>query len=71
MDDQQQQRINKAAQVFTDALVAAYRTAYGNTVVAQQVGARPLCVQATLGSRLRRLGDLLGRGIEGRRAGER
>ena len=42
MDDQQQQRINRAAQEFTDALVAAYRTASDNTVVAQQVGARQI-----------------------------
>ena len=26
MDNQQQQRINRAAQEFTDALVAAYKT---------------------------------------------
>ena len=42
MDDQQQQRINKVAQEFTDALVAAHRTASDNTVVAQQVGARQI-----------------------------
>jgi chromosome segregation ATPase len=42
VDDQQQQRINRAAQEFTDALVAAYRTASDNTVVAQQVGARQI-----------------------------
>jgi hypothetical protein len=37
VDDQQQQRINRAAQEFTDALVAAYRTASDNTAVAQQL----------------------------------
>jgi predicted Fe-Mo cluster-binding NifX family protein len=42
VDDQQQQRINKVAQEFTDALVAAHRTASDNTVVAQQVGARQI-----------------------------
>jgi chromosome segregation ATPase len=42
VDDQQQQRINRAAQEFTDALVAAYRTASDKTVVAQQVGARQI-----------------------------
>ncbi len=42
MDDQQQQRINRAAQEFTDALVAAYRTASDNTAVAQQLGARQI-----------------------------
>jgi len=42
MDEQQQQRINRAAQEFTDALVAAYRTASDNTVVAQQLGAQQI-----------------------------
>ena len=42
MDDQQQQRMNRAAQEFTDALVAAYRTASDNTAVAQQLGARQI-----------------------------
>jgi chromosome segregation ATPase len=42
MDDRQQQRINSAAQQFTDALVAAYRTASDNTVLAQQLGARQI-----------------------------
>ena len=42
MDNQQQQRINRAAQEFTDALVAAYRTASDNAMVAQQVGARQI-----------------------------
>ncbi|HEV2091711.1 MAG TPA: hypothetical protein VGR18_00955 [Rubrobacter sp.] len=40
MDDQQQQSINRAAQEFTKALVAAYRTASDNTAVAQQLGAQ-------------------------------
>jgi hypothetical protein len=40
VDDQQQQRINRAAQEFIDALVAAYRTASDNTAAAQQVSAR-------------------------------
>src|SRR4028118_349261 len=35
VDDQQQQRMNRAAQEFTDALVAAYRTASDNTAAAQ------------------------------------
>src|SRR3712207_2185471 len=34
--------MNSAAQEFTDALVAAYRTASDNTVVAQQVGAQQI-----------------------------
>jgi len=42
VDDQQQQRMNRAAQEFTDALVAAYRTASDNTAVAQQLGARQI-----------------------------
>ena len=42
MDDQQQQRMNRAAQEFTDALVAAYRTASENTAVAQQLSARQI-----------------------------
>jgi hypothetical protein len=42
VDDQQRQRINRAAQEFTDALVAAYRTASDNTVAAQQLGARQI-----------------------------
>ena len=42
MDDQQQQRINRAAQEFTDALVAAYKTASDNTVAAQQLGAQQI-----------------------------
>jgi hypothetical protein len=42
MDDQQQQRINRAAQEFTDALVAAYRTTADSTVVAQELGAQQI-----------------------------
>ena len=42
MDDQQRQRINGAAQEFTEALVAAYRTASDNTAVAQQLGAQQI-----------------------------
>ena len=42
MDDQQRQRMNRAAQEFTDALVAAYRTASDNTAVAQQLGAQQI-----------------------------
>ena len=42
MDDQQQQSINRAAQEFTKALVAAYRTASDNTAVAQQLGAQQI-----------------------------
>ena len=42
MDDQQRQRMNRAAQEFTDALVAAYRTASDNTAAAQQMGAQQI-----------------------------
>ena len=42
MDDQQRQRMNRAAQEFTDALVAAYRAASHNTAVAQQLGAQQI-----------------------------
>ena len=42
MEDQQQQRINRAAQEFTDALVAAYKTTSDSTVVAQQLGAQQI-----------------------------
>jgi chromosome segregation ATPase len=42
MDNQQQQRINRAAQEFTDALVAAYETTSDSTVVAQQLGAQQI-----------------------------
>src|ERR687898_374213 len=42
MDDQQQQSINRAAQEFTDALVAAYRTTSDSSVVAQQLGAQQI-----------------------------
>jgi len=40
MDNQQQQRINRAAQRLTDALVAPYKTTSDSTVVAQQLGAQ-------------------------------
>ncbi len=42
MDDQQRQRIDGAAQEFTDALVAAYRTTADGTAAAQQLGARQI-----------------------------
>ena len=42
MDNQQQQRMNRAAQEFTDALVAAYRTTSENTAVAQELGAQQI-----------------------------
>ena len=42
MDDQQRQMMNRAAQEFTDALVAAYKTASDNTVAAQQLGAQQI-----------------------------
>jgi hypothetical protein len=42
VDDQQRQMMNRAAQEFTDALVAAYRTASDNTAAAQQLGARQI-----------------------------
>jgi chromosome segregation ATPase len=42
MDDQHQQRINRAAQEFTEALVAAYRTTADSSVVAQQLGAQQI-----------------------------
>jgi pyrroloquinoline quinone (PQQ) biosynthesis protein C len=42
MDDQQRQRINRAAQEFTDALVAAYRTTSDGTAAAQQLGAQQI-----------------------------
>jgi chromosome segregation ATPase len=42
MDNQQQQRINRAAQEFTDALVAAYKTTSNSTVVAQHLGAQQI-----------------------------
>jgi chromosome segregation ATPase len=42
VDDQQRQRMNRLAQEFTDALVAAYRAASDNTVVAQQLGAQQI-----------------------------
>jgi chromosome segregation ATPase len=40
MDDQQRQRIDRVAQEFTDALVAAYRTTSDGTAAAQQLGAQ-------------------------------
>jgi hypothetical protein len=42
MDNQQQQRINRAAQEFADALVSAYKTTSDSTVVAQQLGAQQI-----------------------------
>ena len=42
MDDQQWQRINGAAQEFTDALVAAYRTTSDGTAAAQRLGAQQI-----------------------------
>src|SRR4028118_563471 len=42
MDDQHQQRINRAAQEFTDALVAAYRTTADSTAVVQELGAQQI-----------------------------
>src|SRR3712207_5828171 len=42
MDSQQQQRMNKAAQEFTDALLAAYRTTSENTAAVQQLGAQQI-----------------------------
>jgi hypothetical protein len=40
MDNQQQQGINEAAQQFTNALIAAYRTTSGQTRATQELGAR-------------------------------
>jgi len=42
MDSQQQQMINKAAQEFTDALVASYRATSDRTVVVQDLGAQQI-----------------------------
>jgi hypothetical protein len=42
VDDQQQQRINRAAQEFTDALVASYRATSDRTVAAQVLGAQQI-----------------------------
>jgi chromosome segregation ATPase len=42
VDDQQRQTMNRAAQQFTDALVAAYRAASYNTAAAQQLGAQQI-----------------------------
>lgn len=40
MDNQQQQRVNEAAQQFTDVLVAVYRATSDRTVATQQIGAQ-------------------------------
>jgi ABC-type transporter Mla subunit MlaD len=40
MDEQQQQRVNEAAQEFTDALVQSFRTTADRTVEAQEQGAQ-------------------------------
>ncbi len=40
MDEQQQQRINEAADQFTNALVESFRTVAGRGVQAQEQGAR-------------------------------
>ena len=42
MDSQQQQRMNRAAQEFTDALLAAYRTTSENTAAVQELGAQQI-----------------------------
>jgi hypothetical protein len=42
MDSQQQQMIDKAAQEFTDALVASYRATSDRTVAAQELGAQQI-----------------------------
>ena len=42
MDDQQRQTMNGAAQQFSDALVASYRTASEDAAVAQQMGAQQI-----------------------------
>ena len=42
MDDQQQQMLDKAAQEFTDALVASYRATSDRTVAAQELGAQQI-----------------------------
>jgi hypothetical protein len=42
MDGQQQQRMNRAAQEFTDALLAAYRTTSENTAAVQELSAQQL-----------------------------
>ena len=41
-DSQQQQKMNRAAQEFTDALLAAYRTTSENTAVIQELGAQQI-----------------------------
>ena len=59
MDDQQQQRINRAAQEFTDALVAAYEATSGHAAAAQEVGARQmeLFFDAVMGNLRAHTGD--------------
>jgi chromosome segregation ATPase len=42
MDNQQQQRMNRAAQEFTDALLAAYRTTSENTAAVQELSAQQI-----------------------------
>jgi methyl-accepting chemotaxis protein len=42
MDDRQQQRIDRAAQEFTDALLASYRAASDRTVAAQELGTQEI-----------------------------
>ena len=38
MDEQRQQRINEAAEQFTDALIASFRTVSGSAIEAQERG---------------------------------
>ncbi len=59
MDDQQHQRINRAAQEFTDALVAAYEATSGHAAAAQEVGARQmeLFFDAVMGNLRAHTGD--------------
>ena len=40
MDEQQTQRINEAARIYSEALVESYRTAADRTVSAQELNAR-------------------------------
>ena len=40
MDDQQERRVNEAAQQFSEALMESYRTAAGRTVSAQELNAK-------------------------------
>ena len=42
MDSRQQQRMNRAAQEFTDALQAAYRTSSENTAAVHELGDQQL-----------------------------